>query len=251
MGAKLSVNVDHVATLRQARGVAYPDPVAAAALAEAAGASGITVHLRSDRRHIQDADVAALRRSVAGKLNLEMAVTEEMLSIALATRPDQVTLVPERPDELTTEGGLDLAAAGERAAEAARRLTAAGIAVSVFLDPDPRQIDLLAELAPRAAVGGPTGRGGLIRGFEINTDRYTRASGAGREAELAKIAHVARLGGERGFAVYAGHGLTTENVGPVAALPQVEELNIGHAIVSRAVLVGMEAAVGEMLAAIG
>ncbi len=241
MNAKLSVNVDHVATLRQARGAPYPDPVAAAALAEAAGASGITVHLRGDRRHIQDADVAALRRSVAGKLNLEVAVNEEMLAIALQIGPDQVSLVPERPEEVTTEGGLDLAAAGGPAAEAARRLAGAGIAVSVFLDPDPRQVELLAGLA---AGGAP------VRGFEINTDRYTRAPGPAREAELVKIAAAAALGAGRGLEVYAGHGLTTDNVGPVAALPEVEELNIGHSIVSRAVLVGMEAAVREMLAAI-
>ncbi len=242
MSAKLSVNVDHVATLRQARGAAYPDPVAAAALAEAAGAFGITVHLRGDRRHIQDADVAALRRSVAGKLNLEMAVTGEMLAFALEIGPDQATLVPERPEEVTTEGGLDLAAAGDPGAEAARRLAAAGIAVSVFLDPDPRQVERLAAFV---AEGVP------VRGFEINTDRYTRASGSARAAELEKIVAAAALGRGHGLAVYAGHGLTTDNVGPVASLPEVEELNIGHAIVSRAVLVGMKDAVQEMLAAIG
>ncbi len=235
---RLSVNVDHVATLRQARRASYPDPVEAARLAEEAGASGITIHLRGDRRHIQDADLAALRRSVRGKLNLEMAASEEMLRIALAQRPAQVTLVPERPEEVTTEGGLDLLAHGERVAEAAAALADAGIAVSVFLDPDPRQLDRLAAMA-----------GGRVRGFEINTDRYTKAAPERRAAELRPVAEVATLGRRVGLRVYAGHGLNVENVGPVARLAEVEELNIGHSIVARAVLVGMPAAVREMLAA--
>lgn len=234
----LSVNVDHVATIRQARGVSYPDPLIAAELAESAGASGITVHLRSDRRHIQDRDVEVLRPKVRGKLNLEMAATDEMLDIAVRLQPEQVTLVPERPEEVTTEGGLDVIANGDRILRAAERLTRAGILVSAFLDPDPLQINRLAEMGPD-----------LVPGFEINTDRYTRAEGAEAAAELALMAQAAERGEALGLHVYAGHGLTTGNVGPVAALPQVEELNIGHSIIARAVLVGMDAAVREMLAA--
>lgn len=243
MKVKLSVNVDHVATLRQARMASYPDPLEAARIAERAGADGITVHLRSDRRHIQDSDVHRLRDAIGGKLNLEMAVTEEMVAVALETGPDQVSLVPERPEEVTTEGGLDLT--GEhRVAEAAGKLAAAGIEVSVFVDPDPRQVAELERLAPHG-----------IAGFEINTDRYTRSAAAGAPgnpaaAELGRIMRCASLGGEAGLAVYAGHGLTTGNVGPVAAIAEVEELNIGHSIVARAVLIGMSAAVEEMLAAI-
>lgn len=249
---KLAVNVDHVATLRQARGVAYPDPVEAARIAEAAGAHGITVHLRADRRHIQEGDVERLRAEVAGKLNLEIAATDEMVGIALRHRPDQVSLVPERPDELTTEGGLDLTRQRDRVEEAARRLAGAGIAVSLFLDPDPRQVEAAAAL-PRELVGG----------FEINTDAYTKAaappaeggsSGTGpetAEAELDKVRRAARAGTEAGLHVYAGHGLTATNVGPIAAIPEIEELNIGHALVSRAVLVGLAEAVHEMLRAMG
>ncbi len=231
---RLCVNVDHVATLRQARGVDYPDPVAAARLAEAAGAHGITVHLRQDRRHIQDRDLTALRAAVSGKLNLEMAATDEMLAIALERRPDQVTLVPERPEEVTTEGGLDLLRQAEAVTAIAERLAAAAIEVSIFLDPDPRQLEALS--AMRAAG---------VTGFEINTDRYSR----GEEGQAEIIAGCAGRGAGAGFRVYAGHGLTTANVGPIAAVPEIEELNIGHALVSRAVLVGMEAAVREMLAA--
>ncbi|MDX1501662.1 MAG: pyridoxine 5'-phosphate synthase [Thermoanaerobaculia bacterium] len=239
---RLSVNVDHVATLRQARGAGYPDPVEAALVAEAAGAAGVTVHLRGDRRHIQDEDVARLRRRISGKLNLEMAVTGEMLAIAREIAPDQVTLVPERAEEVTTEGGLDLTAVTDEVADAAAVLNAAGISVSLFLDPDPEQIERLR----------PTEGSGItaVGGFEINTDRYTRAAGGEAAAELEKIGRVARLGSERGLAVYAGHGLTTDNVGPVAALPEIEELNIGHFIVARAVIVGMTTAVQEMLEAI-
>ncbi|TNF71642.1 MAG: pyridoxine 5'-phosphate synthase [Acidobacteria bacterium] len=236
--AHLSVNVDHVATLRQARQADYPDPVEAATIAEQAGASGITVHLRSDRRHIQDQDVRTLRQVVHGKLNLEMATTDEMVSFALDCKPDQVTLVPERPEEVTTEGGLDLLGHGDEVGTVAKRLADNGISVSVFIDPDPRQIERLSQI-----------RGDLTLGFEINTDSYSTARGAGRDTELAKIIEVAELGMENGLLVYAGHGLNTDNVGAVAAVPQIEELNIGHAIVSRAVLFGMEAAVREMLTA--
>jgi pyridoxine 5-phosphate synthase len=235
----LSVNVDHIATLRQARGVDYPDPVKAARIAEDAGAAGITVHLRGDRRHIQTNDVSRLRAQVRGKLNLEMAATQEMLDLALEIRPDQVTLVPERPDEVTTEGGLNLARDRSRIERISESLSDEGIAVSLFLDPDLRQLDALAEMHP-----------GQVVGFEINTDAYTRAKAAALNTQIDKIVQIAAEGASRGLEVYAGHGLTTDNVGPVATTPEIEELNIGHAIVSRAVLVGMDAAVREMLAAI-
>ncbi len=232
----LSVNVDHVATVRQARLAGYPDPVEAARLAEEAGAFGITVHLRQDRRHIQDRDVVELRRTVSGRLNLEIATDEPMLDFAERVRPDQVTLVPERPDEVTTEGGLDLIGRGDQVRRAARRLVAAGIQVSVFVDPD---LDQMAALDAQEDVTG----------FELNTDAYTRASGAEATAEFAKIKAAAERGLAAGREAYAGHGLTVANVGPVSALPGVTELNIGHSIVSRAVLIGMTAAVKEMLAA--
>jgi pyridoxine 5-phosphate synthase len=243
LSARLSVNVDHVATLRQARRASYPDPAEAARLALAAGASGITVHLRVDRRHIQDADLHRMRETVRGKLNIEMSTAEEMVAIALAVRPDQVTLVPERPEEVTTEGGLDLVAHGPRVAAVAERLVAAGIAVSVFIDPDPAQIEALARLGGRVA--------GFELGFELNTDAYTRADDSRVAAELEKISRAAVEGREGGFHLYAGHGLTTANVGPIAALPGMEELNIGHFLVSRAVMVGMTEAVKEMLVAMG
>ncbi len=238
---RLSVNVDHVATLRQARRASYPDPVEAALLAEAAGAAGITVHLRADRRHIQDHDIERLHGQVRGKLNLEMAAFPEMLDVALRVRPHQVTLVPERPDELTTEGGLDLRLHGERVRVATERLAAAGIAVSIFLDPYPAQIEPLAAFLE---VG--------VLGFEINTDAYTRAiPGAARDAELARVARSGALGRAAGLHLYAGHGLTVANVAPIAAIDGMEELNIGHALVARAVLIGMTAAVAEMLGAMG
>lgn len=241
MGARLSVNVDHVATLRQARRTSYPDPVEAARLAEAAGASGITAHLRVDRRHIQDSDVERLRGTVRGKLNLEMSTSEEMLRVALRVKPDQVTLVPERPEEVTTEGGLNLLLYGRRVGDVAERLAREGIEVSLFLDPNPRQIQALADLASRG-----------VKGFEINTDAYTRVTEpVAVETELRQIADAVEQGRAAGFHAYAGHGLRTDNVGPIAAIPGMEELNIGHFIVARAALVGMEAAVGEMLAAIG
>ena len=232
----LSVNVDHVATVRQARLAGYPDPVEAARLAEQAGAFGVTVHLRQDRRHIQDHDVVELRRSVGGRLNLEIAAETPMLEFAERVVPDQVTLVPERPDEVTTEGGLDLLGRGDQVQRAARRLVAAGIRVSVFLDPDLDQIGALDDQ-------------GDVTGFELNTDAWTRATSALAAGEFEKIKAAAERGLASGREVYAGHGLTVANVGPVAALPGVSELNIGHSIVSRAVLIGMPAAVGEMLAA--
>ena len=238
---RLSVNVDHVATVRQARKAPYPDPLEAALLAESAGATGITVHLRADRRHIQDHDVERLARVLAGKLNLEMAAEPEMLGVALRVRPHQVTLVPESPTEVTTEGGLDLRLHGDRVRAATERLAAAGIAVSIFVDPDPEQIEPLARLRE---VG--------VSGFEINTDAYTKAApGPARDEELARVARAGALGRAAGLHLYAGHGLTVENVGPIAAIEGMEELNIGHALVSRAVLIGMSAAVKEMLEAMG
>lgn len=232
----LSVNVDHVATLRQARKADYPDPVEAAVIAEQQGATGITIHLRSDRRHIREADLANLRQTVKGKLNLEMATTEEMTTIALRYGPDQVSLVPERPEEVTTEGGLDLLSSGERVVAVAKQLKAKGISVSVFVDPEPRQIEHLLSTAS-----------GWVEGFEINTDSYTKAEEAAAQAELRKIVQVTEMGRKGGLRVYAGHGLTTANVGPVSSIPGIEELNIGHSIVSRAVIVGMGRAVREML----
>ena len=231
---ELSVNVDHVATLRQARLAGYPSPLEAARLAEEAGAFGITVHLRQDRRHIQDQDVADLRAAVRGRLNLEIAAEAPMLRFAEKVRPDQVTLVPERPDEVTTEGGLDLIGRGDQVRQAARRLTGAGI--SVFVDPDPRQV---------AALDGQDD----VAGFELNTDAYTRAAGAAADAEFGKIEEAAERGLAAGREAYAGHGLTVANVGRVAALAGIGELNIGHSIVSRAVVIGMKAAVEEMLEA--
>lgn len=241
---KLSVNIDHVATVRQARRVAYPDPVAAVRIAEDAGAQGITAHLRADRRHIQDDDVERLRAAVTTRLNLELSTSEGMIAVALRHRPNLVTLVPESPEEVTTEGGLDLVARGGAVRRAAERLTDAGIAVSLFLDPDPRQIAAAAEL-PRDLVGG----------FEINTDAYTRAAGpdgtGDAAGELSAVAEAVRQGAAAGLHVYAGHGLTAGNVGPIARLGGIEELNIGHALIARAVLVGLAEAVREMLAAMG
>jgi pyridoxine 5-phosphate synthase len=237
--SRLSVNVDHVATVREARGVDYPDPADGARIAEEAGASGITVHLRSDRRHIQDDDVRRIRSEVSGKLNLELAMTDEMVRLASDLRPDQVTIVPERPDEVTTEGGLDLASHSNALEGAARILSDSGIAVSVFLDPKPEQVRRLAEL-PRE----------LVPGFEINTDRYSQAGDQTADDELARIATCVDLGASLGLQVFAGHGLTTANVGALAALPRIEEFNIGHSIIARAVLVGMKTAVEEILAAI-
>lgn len=240
--ARLSVNVDHIATLRQARRTRFPDPVEAAWVAEEAGASGITVHLRMDRRHIQDADVERLREGVRGKLNLEMSISAEMLKAALRLRPHQVTLVPERPEEVTTEGGLNLIFYGRRIAEVAEQLAAAGIGISLFIDPDPRQLQALSSM--------PGGGARWIEGFEINTDAYTRATEPEQvEEELAKIREMADLGKEKGLQVHAGHGLRTDNVGPIAAIPHMTELNIGHSIIARSVMVGIEGAVKEMLAA--
>ncbi len=233
----LGVNVDHVATVRQARRAPVPDPVAAAVLAELGGADGITIHLREDRRHIQDRDLVVLRDTVKTMLNLEMAATEEMVGIACQRRPDQVTLVPEKRAELTTEGGLDVVRELETVKAAVSRLQDAGIPVFLFLDPEPLQLD-----AARA-VGA--------RGFEIHTGTYCDAVAEGAVArELERVRRAAVHGRELGLEVHAGHGLDYQNVAPIAAIPDVVELNIGHSIVARAVLVGMERAVAEMVSRI-
>jgi pyridoxine 5-phosphate synthase len=228
----LGVNIDHVATLRQARGTAYPDPVRAALLAEDAGADAITLHLREDRRHIQDRDVEQIRARLRTRMNLESALTPEMLAVALRVRPHDVCLVPERRMELTTEGGLDVAGQRERVADACRRLGEAGIRVSLFVDADLRQID-----AAKAA-GAPV--------VEIHTGHYADAGAERAAAELARVRAAAEHGVRIGLVVNAGHGLNYDNVKPVAALPGIAELNIGHAIVAQAVFTGWQAAVREM-----
>ena len=229
---ELGVNIDHVATLRQARRTYEPDPVAAAMLAELGGADAITVHLREDRRHIQDRDVRILRETVTVKLNLELSVADEIVGIACQLKPDQATIVPERREEVTTEGGLDVVthrAATERAVE---KLKAAGIEVSLFLDPDPKQIDLAARLN--------------VTAVELHTGQYALAKGAARQKELQALIAAGKQIVAAGMRLHAGHGLNYQNVGPVATIEKMFELNIGHAIVSRAVLVGMERAVREM-----
>ncbi|HXF66033.1 MAG TPA: pyridoxine 5'-phosphate synthase [Burkholderiales bacterium] len=231
----LGVNIDHVATLRQARRTRYPSPVEAALAAEEAGADYITLHLREDRRHIQDEDVMAIRGLLRTHLNLEAAVTPEMIAFARRVRPRDVCLVPERREELTTEGGLDVAHHFERIAAACRELRDSGIRVSLFIDPDPVQIDAAAR------TGAPV--------VELHTGRYAEApDAAGQERELATIRQAAAYAAERGLQVNAGHGLNYDNVRPVAAVPQIRELNIGHAIVARAVFVGIAQAVREMKA---
>jgi pyridoxine 5-phosphate synthase len=233
MAPRLGVNIDHVATLRQARRVPDPDPVQAAILAELAGADGITVHLRSDRRHIQDRDVEILRQVVKTRLNLEMAATQEMLKIALTAKPHQVTLVPERREEITTEGGLDVVLNSVQLKPAVKMLEEGGIHVSVFVDPDLEQVKEAHRIDAHA--------------IEINTAAYADArDDQGREAALRKTLDAARFGRKLGLAVHAGHGLTYQNVQPVAAIPEIEELNIGHSIVSNAVFWGMEEAVRRM-----
>jgi pyridoxine 5-phosphate synthase len=236
VAVRLGVNIDHVATLRQARKAPEPDPVHAAVLAELGGASGITVHLRSDRRHIQDRDVEILRRVVHTRLNLEMAATQEMLRLALTVKPDQVTLVPERLDELTTEGGLDVVLNSVQLRPVVKTLMESGIEVGMFVDPDLEQVKESHKLDARAV--------------EINTAAYADARDErARDATLRKVVDTARLARKLGLAVHAGHGLTYANVGAIAAVSEITELNIGHNLVARAVLVGMERAVREMVAA--
>jgi pyridoxine 5-phosphate synthase len=232
---RLYVNIDHVATVRQARRTDEPDPVRAAVLAELGGAHGITVHLREDRRHINDRDVRLLMETVRTVVNLELAASPEMVGIACSLRPVQATLVPEKRQEVTSEGGLDLASDETRGSVAAAlgRLVEAGIRTSLFIDPDNRAIEVAAEVGAHAV--------------ELHTGEYANASGEARGHQLGRLAAAAAAAHERGLHVHAGHGLTYENVIPVAALPHLEELNIGHSVVSRAVLVGMERAVREML----
>ena len=235
--AELGVNIDHVATIRQARRTYEPDPVHAAVLAELGGADCITIHLREDRRHIQDRDLTLLRQTVSAiKLNLELAATVEMVEIACAAKPDQVTLVPEKREEVTTEGGLNII--GNRAAvsESLRTLKNAGIFVSLFLDPDSRQIELARSLGTDA--------------IELHTGQYALAKGAKQLEQLAVLVQAGQLIRKLGMALHAGHGLNYQNVVPVARLEGMRELNIGHSIVSRAVFVGLERAVREMKALI-
>ncbi|MGN2499369.1 pyridoxine 5'-phosphate synthase [Serratia nevei] len=229
----LGVNIDHIATLRNARGTQYPDPVQAAFIAEQAGADGITVHLREDRRHITDRDVRLLRQTIQTRMNLEMAVTDEMLDIAIELKPHFCCLVPEKREEVTTEGGLDVAGQLDKMSVAVESLAQAGILVSLFIDPDHRQIDAAV------AVGAPY--------IEIHTGAYAEAQGElAVQAELRRIAVAAAYAAEKGLKVNAGHGLTYHNVQPIAALPEMHELNIGHAIIGQAVMSGLPAAVADM-----
>jgi len=231
---RLAVNIDHIATIREARKAREPEPVAAAILAELAGAQGITVHLRGDRRHIKERDIELLRQVVSTKLNIEMAATAEMTGIAARVRPDQVTLVPEQPHELTTLGGLDVLANRAAVGDAVAALGRAGLRVSIFLAPDPAQVKASKAVAADA--------------IEINTGGYADASLAERPARLAEVREAASAAAALGLEVLAGHGLTYVNIHPVAALRDIEELNIGHSIVARAALVGLERAVREMVA---
>ena len=234
MGQRLGVNVDHVATLRQARRTTYPDPVTAAALAELAGAQQITIHLREDRRHIQDRDLRILRETCQTLLNLEMAATAEMVKIAYEYKPDVVTLVPERREELTTEGGLDVGGQREQVAKIIKNLKDGEITVSLFIDPDLDQV--------RAAHKVDADR------IEVHTGRYCEARNERERArELSRIVDAAKAASKLGMSVAAGHGLNYDNVQPIARIQEIDELNIGHAIVGRAVLVGFERAVREML----
>ena len=227
------VNVDHVATVREARKTNEPDPVAASLSAELAGADGITVHLREDRRHIQDRDLRILRQVVTTKLNMEMAAVDEMVRIALEVRPDQATLVPEKRQEITTEGGLDVVANAGQVADVVRRLRDGGIMVSIFIDPNTAQVTA----SKRAGADA----------VEINTGAYSEArSDAEIEAEFKKISQSVVFAFQEGLRVHAGHGLTYRNVGLIAKLKEIEEFNIGHNIIARAVIVGMERAVREM-----
>ena len=235
MSLLLGVNIDHVATLRQARGTDYPSVKDAARIAEQAGANGITIHLREDRRHIQDHDVETLATSLTTRMNLEMAVTEEMLTIAERIRPAHCCLVPEKREELTTEGGLDVVGHLDTIQPACQRLAAAGIDVSLFIDPDQQQIDAAVQ------CGAPT--------IELHTGAYAEATDPESvKTELAKIQHAAQYAKQQGLVVNAGHGLHYDNVHTIAAIPELHELNIGHSIVAHAVMVGLEQAVEQMKA---
>lgn len=228
----LGVNIDHIATVRQARGTPYPRPVDAVAIAEQAGADSITVHLREDRRHIQDQDLEQIALVLKTHMNLECAVTDEMLDIAIRTAPQDCCLVPEKREELTTEGGLDVAGQIDKVRAAVERLTEAGIRASLFIDPDPEQLDAAV------TVGAPV--------VELHTGAYAEASGEAEATELQRIVAAASYGNGLGLVVNAGHGLHYQNVAPVAAIPEIDELNIGHAIISRAVFDGLAVAVSEM-----
>jgi pyridoxine 5-phosphate synthase len=231
-GIALGVNIDHVATLRQARRARYPDPVYAALLAEEAGADSITLHLREDRRHIQDRDVTMMREVLQTRMNLEMAVTEEMIRIAQKVLPQDCCLVPESRQEVTTEGGLDVLGQSARLGDAIKALGASAIRVSVFIDPDPAQI----EAAQRA--GAPV--------IELHTGAYADSTGAARAREFERLSSAAKFAARLGLVVNAGHGLNYHNVEPIAAIPEIVELNIGHAIVARSVIDGLAKAVRDM-----
>ena len=229
---RLGVNVDHVATIRNARGGDHPDPVRAAKIVADVGGDGITAHLREDRRHIRDSDLARIQEATGLPLNLEMAATEEMLAIALAHRPHAACIVPERREERTTEGGLDAAGQHNRLAPMVSRLADAGIRVSLFIAPEERQIE--AALRMRAPV------------VELHTGEYAHATGEARAAELKRIADIAALAAKNGIEPHAGHGLTFDNVQPIAAIPQLAELNIGHYLVGEAIFIGLAEAVRQM-----
>jgi pyridoxine 5-phosphate synthase len=232
---RLGVNIDHVATVRNARGTAYPDPVRAALIAADAGADGITAHLREDRRHITDDDIARLAAELTVPLNLEMAATDEMLAIALRHRPHAACIVPEKREERTTEGGIDAAGLHNRLAPLVAELGAARIRVSLFIEPDPRQIEAAIRL------GAPV--------VELHTGRYAELDGDARADELRRLSDAAALAAKNGLEVHAGHGLTVDNVAPIAAIPHVRELNIGHALIADALFVGLDGAVRAMRAA--
>ena len=235
---RLAVNIDHIATLRQARRTHDPEPLAAALIAEMAGAQGITVHLRSDRRHIQDRDVHILKQAISTRLNIEMAATPEMMGIAVHVKPFQVTLVPERPQELTTEGGLDIASHPAPAQQFIQGMRTAGVRVSIFLDPDIEQVRAAKAIGAHA--------------IEINTGRYADAeTPEAGSVELKRIRDAAQHGEAEGLEVLAGHGLNYVNVLPLMSISQIEELNIGHSIVARASLVGMDRAVRDMVTLLG
>jgi pyridoxine 5-phosphate synthase len=234
-GLRLGVNIDHVATVRNARGSGYPDPVRAALLAAEAGADGITAHLREDRRHITDADIARLSGELPIPLNLEMAATGEMLAIALRHKPHAACIVPEKREELTTEGGLDAAGQHNRLAPMVAELGAARVRVSLFIEPDPRQIEAAIRL------GAPV--------VELHTGRYADLSGEAQTEELRRLSDAAALAAKNGIEVHAGHGLTYDNVAPIAAIPQMRELNIGHFLIGEAIFVGLAESVRQMRAA--
>jgi pyridoxine 5-phosphate synthase len=231
---RLGVNIDHVATLRQVRRANYPDPLLAALIAEQSGADSITLHLREDRRHIQDHDVERMRAALQTRMNLEMAATDAMVAIARRLRPQDCCLVPERREELTTEGGLDVAGQVARLTEVCAALREAGSRVSLFVDPEPRQLEAALE------TGAPV--------VELHTGAYAETEGERQAMELARLVDAARYGSRIGLTVHAGHGLHYHNVQPVAAIPEIVELNIGHAIVGRAVVDGIAAAVRDMKA---